>query len=41
LPTIDVPPAKGSEQRVLTYDRDTDEAVWEKKTVRRDDPIPE
>jgi arylsulfatase A-like enzyme len=41
LPKIDLPPAKGSEHRVLTYDRDTDEAVWEGKTVRRSNPIPE
>jgi choline-sulfatase len=41
LPKIDVPPAPGSAQRVLTYDPATDEAVWEGKTVRRSDPIPE
>ncbi len=41
LPKIDVPPAKNSASRVLTYDRATDEAVWEGKTVRRTDPIPE
>lgn len=41
LPTIDVPPAPGSANRVLTYDKTTDEAVWEGKTVRRSDPIPE
>ena len=41
LPKIDVAPAKGSEHRVLTYDSDSDEAVWEGKTVRRSDPIPE
>jgi arylsulfatase A-like enzyme len=41
LPKIDLPPAKGSASRVLTYDRDKDEAVWEGKTVRRSDPIPE
>ncbi len=41
IPKIDVPPAPGSAQRVLTYDRDTDEAVWEGTTVRRGDPIPE
>lgn len=27
--------------RVLTYDKSTDEAVWEGKTVRRSDPIPQ
>ncbi|NLS93007.1 MAG: sulfatase [Planctomycetaceae bacterium] len=41
LPTIDEPPAPGSAHRVLTYDKTTDEAVWEGKTVRRSDPIPE
>jgi arylsulfatase A-like enzyme len=40
LPKVDVPPAPGSAHRVLTYDRATDEAVWEGKTVRRSDPIP-
>lgn len=41
LPTIDRPPAPGSAHRVLTYDKATDEAVWEGKTVKRSDPIPE
>lgn len=41
LPQKDVPPAPNSAQRVLTYDKSTDEAVWEGKTVRRSDPIPE
>jgi arylsulfatase A-like enzyme len=41
LPEIDVPPAPGSAHRVLTYDRATDEAVWEGTRVRRSDPIPE
>lgn len=41
LPKIDVPPAPGSAVRVLTYDRATDEAIWEGQTVRRTDPIPE
>jgi choline-sulfatase len=40
LPKIDLPPAPGSAHRVLTYDALTDEAVWEGKTVRRQDPIP-
>jgi arylsulfatase A-like enzyme len=41
LPTIDVPPVKGSAHRVLTYDAESDEAVWEGNTViHRDDPIP-
>jgi arylsulfatase A-like enzyme len=41
LPKIDVGPAEGSAHRVLTYDKQTDEAVWEGRTVRRTDPIPE
>jgi len=41
LPKIDLPPATGSAHRVLTYDNQTGEAVWEGKTVRRSDPIPE
>lgn len=41
LPQIDVPLAPGSAHRVLTYDKATDEAVWEGAPVRRSDPIPE
>ena len=41
LPKIDVPPAAGSASRVLTYDKETDEAIWEGETVKRGDPIPE
>jgi len=41
LPKMDLPPAPGSAQRVLTYDADSDEAMWEGKPVRRTDPIPE
>ena len=41
LPRIDRPPAPGSARRILTYDKATDEAVWEGKPVNRDDPIPE
>ncbi|HEY5313849.1 MAG TPA: sulfatase-like hydrolase/transferase, partial [Pirellulales bacterium] len=41
LPKIDVPPAPHSASRILTYDRATDEAVWEGKIVRRSDPIPQ
>ena len=41
LPKIDEPPALGSASRVLTYDKSTDEAVWEGKVVKRGDPIPE
>jgi hypothetical protein len=41
LPTIDVPPAPNSANRVLTYDPKTDEAIWEGKTIKRSDPIPQ
>lgn len=41
LPKIDLPPAPGSASRVLTYDKASDEAVWEGKTVKRTDPIPQ
>lgn len=41
LPQVDVPPAPGSEHRILTYDPATDEAVWEGAPVRRGDAIPE
>lgn len=41
LPKVDVPPAPNSASRVLTYDKSTDEAVWEGKMVKRGDPIPE
>ena len=41
LPKIDRPLAPNSASRVLTYDRKTDEAIWEGKTVRRTDPIPQ
>jgi len=41
LPKPDVPPAPGSAHRVLTYDKDKDEAVWEgKMIIKRDTPIP-
>jgi arylsulfatase A-like enzyme len=41
LPKIDLPPAPGSAQRILTYNSKTDVAVWEGKPVKREDPIPE
>ncbi len=41
LPKIDVPPAPGSANRILTYSPASDEAVWEGKTVKRSDPIPQ
>jgi arylsulfatase A-like enzyme len=41
LPKVDRPPAPGSASRVLTYDKATDEAVWEGTTVKRNDPVPQ
>ncbi len=41
LPKVDVGLAPNSSSRVLTYDKETDTAVWEGETVRRTDPIPE
>lgn len=41
IPKIDVLPAAGSQHRVLTYDSVTDEVVWEGRSIRRRDPIPE
>jgi len=41
LPKVDLPPAPNSANRVLTYDSKTDEAIWEGKTVKRGDAIPE
>jgi arylsulfatase A-like enzyme len=41
LPKVDRPLAPGSANRVLTYDKTTDEAVWEGATVKRTDPIPQ
>jgi arylsulfatase A-like enzyme len=41
LPKVDLPPAPGRANRVLTYDKTTDEAVWEGATVKRGDPIPQ
>jgi hypothetical protein len=41
LPKPDVTPAANSNKRVLTYDKATDEAVWEGQTVRRTDEIPQ
>lgn len=41
LPKVDQPPAAGSASRVLTYDSDRDEAIWEDQPVRRTDSIPE
>ncbi len=36
-----IAPAANSANRVLTYDKMTNEAVWEGKPFRRRDPIPE
>jgi arylsulfatase A-like enzyme len=41
LPRVDRPPAPNSASRVLTYEPKLDEAVWEGRTVKRSDPIPE
>jgi arylsulfatase A-like enzyme len=41
LPKIDVPPAAGSASRILTYDPQSDTAIWEGQSVRRGDLIPE
>jgi len=41
LPKRDAPFAKGSAERILSYDEDKDEAVWEEQiTIHRADPIP-
>jgi arylsulfatase A-like enzyme len=41
LPKVDRPLAPDSAARILTYDPASDTAVWEGKTVKRSDPIPE
>ncbi len=41
IPRVDVPPAPGSESRILTYNPTTGAAVWEGKPIHPDDPIPE
>lgn len=41
LPTIDLPPAPKSSARILTYDKKTDQAIWEGKPFKRTDPIPQ
>ncbi len=41
LPKVDLPLAPGSSSRILTYDKKTDEAVWEGKTIQRTDPSPQ
>lgn len=39
LPAIDVPPAPGSRDRLLSYDRTTDTATWEGTPIMRTTPI--
>jgi choline-sulfatase len=41
IPESDSPPAPGSAHRILTYDPDSDTAVWEGQAISRSDPIPE
>ena len=41
LPPVNLPPAPGSAERVLTYNPDTGEVNWEGKPVGRADPIPD
>jgi hypothetical protein len=41
LPKIDRALVPNSASRILTYDPTSDEAVWEGKTIKRSDPIPE
>ncbi len=41
LPKIDRPLAENSANRTLTYNPVSDEAVWEGKTIKRSDPIPQ
>lgn len=41
IPQTDVPPVPNSAQRVLNYNKSTDEAEWEGTTIHRGDPIPE
>jgi choline-sulfatase len=41
LPKTDVPPAPRSASRILTYDKSSNEAVWEGEKIHRGDPIPD
>jgi arylsulfatase A-like enzyme len=41
LPKVDVPPALGSANRILTYDKAKNQATWEGKTIKRNAWIPE
>jgi len=41
LPETEAEMVHGSAHRILSYDVDSDTAVWEGQTVQRQDPIPE
>ncbi|MEM7144640.1 MAG: sulfatase [Verrucomicrobiota bacterium] len=41
VPKNDAPPAPNSAARVLTYDPDTGETIWEGEAINPNDPIPE
>jgi len=41
LPTVNLPPAPGSQYRILTYDTVAKEATWWAPPIRPTDPIPE
>jgi arylsulfatase A-like enzyme len=41
LPRFDAPLVPNSNSRILTYNPETDEAIWEGKRIRRTDPIPD
>ncbi|NNM31030.1 MAG: sulfatase [Akkermansiaceae bacterium] len=41
LPKENVPPAPKSAARILTYDKETKETIWEGKPITPGDPIPE
>jgi len=40
LPDVDLPPAPGSASRILTYDKQTGEVIWQGRTVDKDAPLP-
>ena len=41
LPKVDVPAAPGSKSRVLVYNRETQEAIWEDAPIDKKAPLPE
>lgn len=41
LPKVDLPPARGSAHRVLTYDRATGQVTWEGKLIGKDEAVPQ